>query len=152
MGDIDSNEAYPYAKRGGLDRFKERLEIALEAKSKLQRKMDEVDLEIRDLNDRIFELEDGRLLRAIKNLLQSGSDPVIQGLIDHELEKIGYGELAKPGKKPKPVKLPKATKAPKVPKVQKVAATSKAGDGDSGIPVNPSPIAMPTAKSLSGRL
>jgi TolA-binding protein len=138
MADFDSNEFYPHEKRGGLDRLKEKLSVAQEAREKAQRKMDELESEIRDLNEKIFELEDGRLLQAIKNILKSGKSPNVAQEVKSELEKIDLGAVIRPGKKPKVVKgSTKLPKAAKVPVTVHLAAS----------PVNPSPIGMPTSKT-----
>ena len=94
--------------------------------------------EIRDLNDKIFELEDGRLLQAIKNILKSGKSPNVAQEVKSELVKIDLGAAIRPGKKPKAVKGSiKPPKAAKVPVTVHLAAS----------PVNPSPIGMPTSKT-----
>jgi hypothetical protein len=144
MSDFDSNEFYPHEKRGGLDRLKEKLSVAQETKGKLQKKMDEVDSEIRDLNDKIFELEDGRLLQAIKNILKAGKSPDVAQKVKVELEKIDLGAVAKPGRPPKAAKVVKPPKAAKLPKSAPLA--------DDDVPPNPNAIAMPTPKNASGRL
>lgn len=139
MAEFDSNEFYPHEKRGGLDRLKEKLSVAQEAKEKIQRKMDEVDSEIRDLNDRIFELEDGRLLQAIKNILKAGKSPDVAQKVKVELEKIDLGAVVKLGRKPNA-----AVKVAKPPKTPKVPNGAPAVDDD--IPTNVDPIGMPAGK------
>lgn len=144
MAEFDSNEFYPQEKRGGLDRLKEKLSVAQEAKEKIQRKMDEIDSEIRDLNDKIFELEDGRLLQAIKNILKAGKSPDVAQKVKVELEKIDLGAVVKPGRKPKAaIKVAKPPKAPKMPKGAPMV--------DDDIPPNPDPIGMPTGKSSASK-
>lgn len=143
MADLDSNDFYPHEKRGGLDRLKAKLSTAQEAKEKLQKKMDEVDSEIRELDDKIFDLEDGRLLQAIKNILNAGKSPDVAQKVKVELEKIDLGAVMKPSRLAKAAKVVKPPKAAKLPKSASLA--------DDDIPANPHAIGMPTPKNASAR-
>ena len=143
MTNLDSNEFYPHEKKGGLDKLKVKLSIAQETKVKLQKKMDEVDSEIRDLDDKIFELEDGRLLQAIKNILNAGKSPDVAKKVKEELEKIDLGAVMRQGRPAKAAKVVKPPKAAKLPKSVPLA--------DADIPVNSHAIVMPTPKNASAR-
>lgn len=131
MATFDSNTFYPPEKGGDIDKLKSKLESLDDSKRKLQERMHEIDAEIRDLNAKIFEREDGRLLRALKNLLATNTIPELSDEVKKELIKIDIGSVMKRGR------------PPKADKATKRAAAIGSGDD---LPPNPDAIAMPATK------
>jgi hypothetical protein len=98
------NVAYP---PDDLDSLKEKRNVIAGKIEALRNQMRELEAKDMGLERMIFEREDGRLAKAAREVMLN--DPAVKKAIDHVLEKLEIGGVAKLGKRGRPTKLSKET-------------------------------------------